>query len=131
MFWLVVAGSREVKDTLENRTVVGAELVEATAGQAATLLVGDCRGLDELVLKLWRSQGNPNRENCKVFYTDWELGRKAGPLRNREMLQYAYDQDGAKQVLAFYQTGAENKGTADCANKARRTHFPVKEIWIR
>lgn len=131
MLWLVVTGSREVKDTPANRTAIGTELVEATAGQESTLLVGDCRGLDELVLKLWRSQGNPNRDNCKVFYANWELGRKAGPVRNREMIQYAYDQDGTKQALAFYQHGAENKGTADCANKARRTHLPVKEIWIR
>lgn len=133
MLWIVVTGSREVRDTPENRAVIAAELENLTASAAgAHLVVGDARGTDTLVLDLWRSPLNPDRENYRRFVADWDRhGRKAGPLRNREMIWFANAQAGRHECLVFFQTGAQNVGSADCANRARRAGFNVKEIWLK
>lgn len=133
MLWLLVTGSRRIKDTPENRQVITAELRLATSNEPdAYLLVGDCQGLDTIALDIWRTTRHRNRMRYQRFDADWgKYGLRAGPLRNRVMIRHAQDQDGPKQVLAFFQTGAENKGTADCANKARRSGLPVKEVWLR
>jgi hypothetical protein len=49
----------------------------------------------------------------------WEqYGKRAGPLRNEEMIQ-----SGADLVIAF----AGGAGTADCVRRARRAGIPVRE----
>lgn len=131
MLWLLVTGSREIKDIPENRTTVGDEVVMATTDTEATLLVGDARGLDDLALKLWLSDNNPNRERWRRFEANWDKhGRRAGPRRNEQMVKFVTAQDGDKVCLAFFQRGAGNRGTAHCANYARNHGIDVREIWI-
>lgn len=47
--------------------------------------------------------------------------RSAGPKRNSEMVKL-----GADLCLAFYQKGAKNDGTSDCASKAEKAGIPVE-----
>lgn len=52
---------------------------------------------------------------------DWQRhGKAAGHIRNAEMVQA-----GADLVLAFYQRGARNTGTADLVRRASRAGIPV------
>jgi hypothetical protein len=52
-----------------------------------------------------------------------EYGKAAGPIRNAEMVD---DPRGYEIWLAFYQHGAINKGTSDCADRARAHGYEVK-----
>lgn len=132
MLWLVVTGSREVKDTPDNRRRITTEMRLATQGHPdAFLLVGDCRGLDTITLDIWRTTHHRNRMRYRRFDADWDThGLRAGPRRNRQMIEFAVEQIGVAKTLAFYQTGAANKGTANCANLARRQGIEVTEIWM-
>lgn len=52
---------------------------------------------------------------------EWNrLGRRAGPIRNREMLDLQPD-----IVLAFHDNLGESRGTKDCAEEAIRRGIPV------
>jgi YspA, cpYpsA-related SLOG family len=52
------------------------------------------------------------------------LGGAAGPVRNQEMVDLGADICGA-----FFKVGAENKGTSDCADRARAAGINVWELW--
>jgi hypothetical protein len=53
---------------------------------------------------------------------DWERhGRKAGPIRNREMLD-----SGIDLVLAFWD--GMSRGTKDCIEEAQRRGIPVEVL---
>jgi hypothetical protein len=142
VLYLGVTGSREVRD----RDLVQRELDGASKGQETFLVVGDqvskdratgeFYGLDHIAADLWDSPSNPNRSNIRVCTANWErYGKRAGMVRNSEMVKWVliakgYNPGSTVRWLAFYQTGAQNKGTAHCANTARRAGIPVTEIWV-
>lgn len=73
-----------------------------------TLIVGDCpTGADAIAREIWG-----NRGPIEVHQADWErLGKRAGPLRNIEMVN-----SGADRCLAFIK--ANSKGATMTANIA-------------
>jgi len=142
MHYLGVTGSREVRD----RTLVLRELSAASTKQETFLVVGDqsskdlvtgeMYGLDWIAWDLWTGPDNPNRDRSRRFIADWQRYRKrAGMVRNSEMIKWVLylletDPSSTAQWLAFFQTGAQNKGTTACANLARRRGIAVTEIWV-
>ena len=77
------------------------------------VLVGDCpTGVDEAI-----------REYCstwkpKVYTADWDnLGRKAGPIRNKAMI------DDADCLIAFWD--GKSRGTGNCIKCANDKNIPV------
>ena len=55
--------------------------------------------------------------NYVIFPADWDkLGRKAGPIRNSQMLRYAMEQQ--PMLIAFWD--GKSRGTGDTVTKARR-----------
>lgn len=55
---------------------------------------------------------------------NWDKnGRAAGPIRNQEMVD-----KGADICVAFVKVGAANRGTTDCANRARKAGIEVLEF---
>ena len=55
--------------------------------------------------------------NYVIFPADWDkLGRKAGPIRNSQMLRYAMEQQ--PMLIAFWD--GKSSGTGDTVTKARR-----------
>ena len=142
MLYLGVTGSREVRD----RGLVQREMAGASKGQETFLVVGDqvskdpqtgeFYGLDCIATDLWDDPDNPNRANIRGFTADWQrYGKRAGMIRNTDMVKWvlnrlATETEASARWLAFYQTGAQNRGTAHCANTARRTGIPVTEIWV-
>lgn len=84
-----------------------------------SLIMGDARGVDALA-GVWCELRNVPRTLCEA---GWQThGRKAGPLRNRVMLDMQPD-----LVIAFRAEG-DSPGTDDCVAEARRRGIPVEVI---
>lgn len=61
----------------------------------------------------------------KVTEDEWkQYGKFAGPQRNTRMVV-----KGADICVAFFKTGALNKGTKDCSSKAKIAGIEVLEFW--
>jgi hypothetical protein len=115
---ILVTGSREWTDW----QLTSKALLDATLGvdwRKVTLVHGDCpSGLDRMADQLARSMGMTPEPHP----ADWDRhGRAAGPIRNQEMVDL-----GADICLAFFHPAAENRGTSDCAARAKRAGIPVK-----
>lgn len=77
---VIIAGSRSVMDSdivLKAISKSGFEITEVVSGMAT--------GVDRIGAWWAASKRLP----LKKFHPDWSLGRKAGPIRNQEMAQYA------------------------------------------
>jgi hypothetical protein len=60
---------------------------------------------------------------CEVPANWGAFGRKAGPIRNRQMLDLKPD-----LVIAFHDNLTESRGTADTVREAKRRGIPVEVI---
>lgn len=93
----------------------------------AMIKVGDCKtGLDAMVTKVMKEH---HYRSPQVFEADWaKYGKKAGPIRNREMVD-----SGAHLCLAF--PNDDSKGTLDCAkyaaSKSMPVYFPELPLWAQ
>lgn len=85
------------------------------------VFVGDClRGVDWLVVCWCRERNVP----VTVFAADWKrFGLRAGPIRNRQMME-ALREEGGKILLAF----PGGKGTLSCKKVALELGLDVKEV---
>lgn len=83
-----------------------------------TLIHGDCRGADKIAGYIGKSLGF----NIEAHPADWNrYGKKAGPIRNTEMVD-----SGADLVLAF--PIGNSYGTKDCIRKAEQRGIPIVEV---
>jgi UDP-N-acetylmuramoylalanine-D-glutamate ligase len=78
------------------------------------LIHGGATGADSLA-NSWAIQNNVSR---KVYYADWSQGRKAGPLRNKQMLT-----ENPDLVVAF----PGGKGTKNMISQARQANIKILE----
>lgn len=101
----------EVRDTLNNaRDVRGVSLI----------ITGGASGADRLAERWAQHERIP----VCVFPANWQfLGRKAGPLRNQAMLDFAKPH----LVVAF----PGGRGTEDMVNRAIAAGLPIMEISAR
>lgn len=102
---IVVTGGRDFKDKDFVKKVLFSLWPTAVS-------VGDCpTGVDLFVRELY---------NARVFEARWtELGRKAGPIRNGEMLRAC-----RQYIVIAFPGGA---GTADCVRQAKMMSMTVLE----
>jgi hypothetical protein len=110
---VLVCGSRDWVDG----SLVRRRLSEIQPG--TTVIHGDCRGADRMaggVAKMFKLE-------VVAVPADWSLGRKAGPIRNRKMLDMKPD-----LVIAFHDDLDSSLGTKDCVTEARRRGIPVEVI---
>ena len=98
---VVTTGSRDWRD----RQVIMEALLRLPI--YSTVIHGGCRGADALVDYTAKSLGLTVVE----VPAEWRLGRKAGPLRNRKMLDMSPD-----KVIAFCLNSSP--GTMDCVMEA-------------
>jgi len=110
---ILVCGSRDWDDPyfIENWF---AHFFESHDPESVEVIHGGCHGADIIAGTIAVQNG------CKVteVKADWKrYGRKAGPIRNREMLKL-----GPELVVAFHDDLTKSKGTADMVRAAHDGH---------
>lgn len=111
---VLVCGGRE----FANRQMLDEVLNRLHLERRVTLIIsGGARGADTMAEWWAKAEGVP----CDVFQADWTgLGRKAGPIRNQQML----DQGKLDLVVAF----PGGRGTADMVRRGRQAGVEVIEF---
>lgn len=108
---VLVCGGRDYSDRRHVYEVL--DLAHA-ANPIIWLIAGGSNGADALAIDWARKE----QVKFQVFNADWEtLGRKAGPIRNQEML----DEGKPHLVIAF----PGGRGTADMIKRADAAKVPV------
>ncbi|WP_353653849.1 DUF2493 domain-containing protein [Halomonas sp. S3-1-1] len=111
MIRCIIAGGRAFNDY----ALMKRKLDAIFANQSCVEIVsGGASGADSLGERYAQERGWP----MKRFPADWDLGRRAGPLRNAQMVAYA------THLVAF----PGGRGTADCVNQARGAGLLVRVI---
>lgn len=126
MILAVITGSRSWSD----RTPIVGRL-EQIGPELACVIEGGAKGADRIAGQ-WAAAARKRGVGWVRFPADWKKnGRAAGPLRNREMLDWAEqarDRVGWEPfVLAF--PGPESIGTWDMVNEAKRRG--IKGVVVR
>lgn len=83
----------------------------------SSVVHGDCSGADQLASEICDELGIDHT----TFYADWSQGKKAGPIRNQQMIDTHPD-----LVIAF--PLADSRGTYDCINRAKKAGIAVLEV---
>lgn len=114
---VLITGSREFDNGL---MVLAALEAERVSGERLILINGGARGADTIAATLGDSMPGVL---VATMPADWRNdGRyEGGPIRNSAMLELNPD-----VVLAFYKTGAANKGTQNTVDQATALGIPVK-----
>lgn len=110
---VVIAGSRNFKDYALFSSVVDKCLSRIRNEYDIIILSGHCSGADMMAERYAKENGY----GLEVFPADWSLGRKAGPLRNKQMV------DIADYAIAFPSGG---RGTQSLINFAQQKGIPIK-----
>ena len=114
---ILITGSRKFTDL----TIIEAALLAEGPG---TVVHGCADGTDQLAHQIamkYRIQGY----TVEPHPAKWRaLGDGAGRIRDEELVAL-----GADVCLAFFKTGAANRGTRDCVGRATSAGIPVKEFW--
>lgn len=85
-FSVVVAGSRDFQNYQLLKATVSQILSAKLLTHSVEIVSGTCRGADKLGERFAKEFGLSVRE----FPADWDKhGRAAGPIRNRQMAEYA------------------------------------------
>lgn len=110
---VVIAGSRNFNDYALFSAVVDKYLSIIRTKYKIIILSGHCSGADIMAERYAKENGF----GLEVFPADWSLGRKAGPLRNKQMV------DVADFAIAFPSGG---RGTQSLINFAMQKGIPTR-----
>ena len=124
---LIIAGSRTL--TVSNKFLDSFITMEKL--QITEIVSGGASGIDECgenFQKCYTEMGvryyNPNTPTLTKFLADWKAhGKAAGPIRNKQMAEYA-------DALLLIWDG-ESRGSASMKNEMVKLNKPVYEIIIR
>lgn len=100
---VIIAGSRTISNpfTLDGAIIKSGILIDEVVS-------GGVNGVDKLGI-LWAQRNNIP---VKLFLPDWAMyGRSAGPIRNKQMAQYA------QGLIAIWHK--QSRGTKDMIDQAR------------
>ncbi len=122
---ILITGSRELTDKYLVYDAIAQAVLEHQISnskpweQPVTVIHGAAKGADSLagrwadILEGFEEERHP---------ADWDKhGKKAGPIRNQEMVDL-----GADVCLAFFKQGAGNRGTSDCVSRAEKAGIPTR-----
>jgi hypothetical protein len=109
---VIIAGPRDLV-LLEEQV----EKAIAASGYEVTQIVeGGATGVDSSAAWFAQQRGVP----YKSFRADWKIhGKAAGPIRNREMAEYA------DALLVIRRKGKETPGTLSMIREARKRGLPA------
>ena len=110
---IIIAGSRSFSDYDFLREVCDKYLKELSCVE---IVSGTANGADILGERYAKQKGFP----VKKFPANWELGKKAGYLRNKQMAEYA---DG---LIAFHD--GTSKGTKHMIVLAKERKLKIRVI---
>lgn len=114
---IIVAGGRDFGDYQLTADTLDALLRELDT-EKVMIVSGGCRGADALGEAYAEAHGIP----VKRFPADWKnYGRAAGPIRNRQMAEYASQGKGI--LLAFW--NGTSRGTASMISLAEKHGLDV------
>jgi hypothetical protein len=111
---IIVCGGRYYDDDSRVQNVLN-EYTADWFERGLVVVHGAARGADTLAAEAAKRLGYKAEEHP----ADWNLGRRAGPIRNQAMVAA-----GADLLIAF--NGA--RGTADCVKRAERAGIPVRRV---
>lgn len=113
---VIIAGSRNFNNYNLLNSTISNYLKENTNN--VEIISGTARGADQLGERFANEYGY----QIKRFPADWNLyGKSAGPIRNREMAEYASDGQG---VLFTFWDG-KSRGTKSMINLAKKFGLEV------
>jgi len=110
---VVIAGSRFFNDYALFCAVADKCLSRIRNEYELIILSGHCAGTDIMAERYARENGF----ELEIFPADWALGKRAGPMRNRQMV------DVADFAIAFPGGGP---GTASLIGFARQKGIPLR-----
>lgn len=119
---VIIAGSRQYTnyDTVLHAMT---ELAGNIPKNNLEIVSGHASGVDSLGEMFARR----NHIRLKLFPADWnKYGKKAGPLRNREMAEYA---SRCKGILLLIWDGT-SRGSASMKREALAKNLTIKEVFI-
>lgn len=121
---LLIAGSRTFTDYQTLKEITDAairEIKEKYRHTRIVIVTGGADGTDEAAIHYALKSGYP----YKVFLPDWkQYGRAAGPIRNKEMLNYILE--GIPYLLAFW--NGESRGTKNMINITEKAGVPITVV---
>lgn len=111
---LLVSGPRDCTDCEH----VEACLVKAVGDASDVVIIhGGCRtGVDDFAHSIAVKRG----WTAEVYYADWSLGARAGPIRNRQMIT----EGRPDRAIVFL--SPTSRGSRDCKNQISRAGIPVQ-----
>lgn len=115
---VLITGSRDWKDkeAIEN-AIIDLHNWGPIDWDDVVVVHGDCpTGADAIAQEFCEQTGIVTERHP----ADWSIGKKAGPLRNQEMVDL-----GAYVCLAFLLPSS--RGTVDCIKRAKAAGIPVIE----
>ena len=121
---IIVAGGRDFNNYDLLSETLDAVLKRYTDSETI-IVTGCCRGADALGEHYAKEHGIP----VKRFPADWlQYGKAAGPIRNREMAEYASEGEGV--LVAFWD--GKSRGTKNMIDMAFKYGLDVHVImWKR
>ncbi|GAA2294255.1 hypothetical protein GCM10010149_47790 [Nonomuraea roseoviolacea subsp. roseoviolacea] len=124
---VIVTGSRDWPDIdAVCLALWRAYLVAERGGYSLTVVHGGCATGADAMTSAWCRIAVDLGLNVveQVFYADWRRGRRAGPERNRRMIEC-----GADKVIAFNRN--DSRGTTGTVRMAEEAGIPVEPYTIR
>lgn len=119
---LIIAGSRYLDLDINYLRQEVIKVVPFIHIHNFTIVSGGARGVDAAAKKL--AETHPHI-HYQEFPADWEAhGKAAGPIRNKQMAQ------NGDMLLAFLLEGAENRGTKNMIDCAKKAGIPVYVITL-
>lgn len=110
--YVLICGDRHWSD----HAMIEAEL--STLAEGSIIIQGGAPGADDIADTVARALSLGSIS----YRADWDrYGRRAGPIRNREMLD-----TNPQEVWAFHDDIEHSKGTRDCVKEAKRRGIPVR-----
>lgn len=99
------------------------DVISAYRNPITQIATGDAKGVDEFV--------RDNFNDPLVFSAAWrDLGKKAGPHRNGEMLRFAKGEHSKVLLVAFPMLGRANTGTLNCIKQALAMEIETIVVWL-